>query len=166
VEAFTRHVPTDTVEVGVGELAVATYPQVLVTPALGSCVGVAIYDLSARRGGLAHVMLPRPVAVASHGPAVRFATVAIPELVRLLMEAGSPRHRLRAKIAGGAAMFGSRTSGHVGERNVEEVRRQLTLMGIELVAEDTGKGHARTVELRLDTGDLLIRSYRQGQSVL
>ena len=50
----------------------------------------------------------------------------------------------------------------VGERNVEETKRQLALLSIPIVAEDTGERHARTVELRLDSGVYVVRSYQYG----
>ena len=155
------------VEVGVGELVLAEHPRRLMTPALGSCVGVAIWDSSAHRGGLAHVMLPVPTTSAAAGTTGRFASTAVPELVAMLVESGSLRRRLHAKIAGGAAMFrGEATIAHIGERNVAEAKRQLSLMSVPLVAEDTGETHARTIELSLDTGVLLVRSYRFGDKEL
>lgn len=150
-------------EVGVGELAVAQHPEYLMTPALGSCVGVALYDLALRQGGLAHVMLPTPLESATAGKEWRFASHAIPEMVRRLAEKGSPRRRLQAKIAGGAAMFrGDTVLAGVGERNVAETKNQLRLLNIPLIAEDTGERHARTVELHLDSGLFVVRSYLYG----
>jgi chemotaxis protein CheD len=156
------------VEVGVGELAIASHPNFLLTPALGSCVGVAIYDLTGKRGGLAHVMLPQPLGDAASMPGgFRFASVAVPELVHRLIDAGAHKNGLQAKIAGGAAMFrGDTALSSIGGRNVAEVRRQLELLAVPLVAEDTGESHARTVELHLDTGVLLVRSYQFGEKKL
>jgi chemotaxis protein CheD len=151
------------VQVGVGGYSVAEHPQMLMTPALGSCVGVAIWDPATCRGGLAHVMLPAPVGASVNPCSGRFASWAVPNLVELLVECGSVRRRLRAKIAGGAAMFrGGATVVNVGERNLDEVRHQLKLAHVALVAEDTGGSHARTVELRLDSGLLVVRSYKSG----
>lgn len=154
------------VDVRLGELGIAEHPQRLTTAALGSCVGVALYDLYERRGGLAHIMLPTPSSKAALNGTQRgrFADWAIPELVRQLAQRGSSQRRLQAKIAGGAAMF--RTEGSatisIGDRNITEVKRQLALMSIPLVAEDTGEGHARTVELILDTGEFIVRSCQFG----
>ena len=151
------------VEVGVGELAIARHPRYLMTPALGSCVGLAIYDSHLKQGGLAHVMLPVPLENSASVHAWRFASEAVPELVRRLMDAGSLRRRLVAKLAGGAAMFGGDSIlAGVGERNLQEVKNQLRLLNIPVVAEDTGERHARTVELHLDTGVLTVRSYLYG----
>lgn len=146
-----------------GELAVTEYPNYLMTPALGSCVGVTVYDRLNRRGALAHVMLPRPMDTVASGIATRFASVAVEQLVEELVARGSLRRRLEAKIAGGAAMFrGDARIAAIGERNVAEVRTRLDLMKVPIVAEDVGGSHARTIELRLDSGVLVIRSYLYG----
>lgn len=151
------------VEIGIGELAIAEAPHRIMTPALGSCVGVAIYDPFARRGGLAHIMLPAPTKERQREFVGRFAELAIPELVRMLKDAGSLNRRLQAKIAGGAAMFrGDAMAESVGTRNVAEVKRQLALMSIPILAEDTGEAHARTVELVIETGEFVVRSYQFG----
>lgn len=158
-------VPADggSIEVTLGQLAVAEPPTVLITAALGSCVGVAILDSHTHRGGLAHIMLPSPTSKRHEVMPGRFADWAIPELVRRLQEQGSLKRRLVAKIAGGAAMFRTEGSaGGIGERNIEEVKRQLALMSIPLLSEDTGESHARTVEFVLETGEMLVRSYQFG----
>lgn len=132
------------------------------TPALGSCVGITLWDPLLHVGALGHVMLPaRGDGESANTP--KYAEFAVQEMVRQMVEAGALKRRIQAKIAGGAAMF-SRDSAvaSIGDRNVEEVKRQLALMQIALVAEDTGQGHARTIELVLDTGILLVHSHRYG----
>ncbi len=155
--------PDDTtVLVLTGELAVCEHPKVLVTPALGSCVGVALWDVVSRRGGLAHVMLPTPAESRVHGRPERFAAVAVPKLAEEVA-AGAAARRLVAKIAGGSTMFGADNAlASIGDRNVAEVKNQLALLRIPLLAEDTGGSHARTMELYLDTGVVIVRSYRYG----
>jgi chemotaxis protein CheD len=161
--AGVPHMGENAVIVGVGELAVAEHPRVLVTQALGSCVGVVLWDPVRRAGGMAHIMLPSPGDTASDGQRYRFATTALPALVDMLTEEGSAKRRLVAKIAGGAAMFGFEAgSATIGARNVAQTRLELHDLGIPLRAEDTGGSFARTIELRLDTGILLVRSYVYG----
>ena len=151
------------VSVGVGELAVAIHPNILTTQALGSCVGIALWDPSRQAGGMAHVMLPSSDDTRMAGKMDRFATHAIPALVAMLEAEGSSHRRLIAKIAGGAAMFkGDSMLAGIGARNITEVHKQLQLAGISLNAEDTGGDYARTIELHLDTGILRVRSYQYG----
>jgi chemotaxis protein CheD len=162
-QSARRSSGVDVIEVGIGDIGLATAPTKLITPALGSCVGVAIYDRFAKRGAMAHVMLPLMGAGAGNSASGRFADYAIPMMVQLLREQGSLLSRLEAKIAGGAAMFsGDSTISGIGERNVAEVKRQLKLTSVPLIAEDTGEAHARTVELSLETGELMVRSYQFG----
>jgi chemotaxis protein CheD len=151
------------IEVGIGKLAVAMYPDVLMTLALGSCVGVTLWDPGKRRGGMAHVMLPAKTDTAMVGVETRFATVAVPKMAEKLARLGSPVRRLEAKLAGGAAMFRGDTGlATIGDRNVAEVKAQLARLGIRVVAEDTGSSYARTIELHLDSGSLHVRSYLYG----
>ncbi len=149
--------------VGVGELAVADAPRVLVTQALGSCVGVTLWDPIRHAGGMAHIMLPTIMDTAMPGRPYRFATRAVPTLVDMLADAGSPKRRLVAKLAGGAAMFGSEASiDGIGARNVAQALSEMADLGIPVRAQDTGGAHARTIELHMDTGILLVRSYAFG----
>lgn len=153
----------DLIEIGVGELAVGDLSCRLIAPALGSCVALALWDPVGKQGGMAHIMLPAPAQGIEPASPGRFATYAVAELVRQLEHRGSKRRRLLAKIAGGAAMFrGEAAIANIGRRNIAEVKRQLSLMSIPLVAEDTGEGHARTVELLVDSGVVLVRSYQFG----
>ena len=94
----------------------------------------------------------------------RFATNAVPALVDMLADAGSPKRRLIAKLAGGAAMFGGDTgSGGIGARNVAQTESVTSATwAYRCGREDTGGSHARTIELHLDTGILLVRSYVYG----
>jgi len=150
------------VEVGVSSIELARHPARLMTPALGSCLGITLWDPSLRTGVLAHVMLPAP-GDGTRGASAKYVEFAVPEMVRMMVEAGSFRHRLIAKIAGGAAMF-SRESlvASIGLRNAEEAKRQLALVQVRLAAEDVGQAHARTIELVLNTGILLVHSHRFG----
>jgi chemotaxis protein CheD len=126
-------------------------------------VGVAIYDAQEQRGAMAHIMLPSAADGARDSAPGKFADHAVPEMVRVLLLQGSSHTRLKAKIAGGAAMFQSdRAATGIGERNVAEVKRQLALLSVKLVAEDTGEAHARTVEFAPETGEFVVRSYKFG----
>lgn len=149
--------------VGVGEIASAEDPKVLITQALGSCIGLTLWDPRLRLGGMAHVMLPAAPSGEFTGRRYRFADLAVPELVERMVEDGASRHRLIAKMAGGASMFkGESGLDSIGGRNAAAVLEQLEKCGLLVRAADTGGSHARTIELHLDTGILLVRSYSYG----
>ncbi len=112
---------------------------------------------------MAHVMLPRASDTALDGDPSRFADCGVPRLVEEIQQLGSLRSRLVAKIAGGAAMFrADSVVAGIGERNAAEVRRQLRLLRIPVLAEDTGGSHARTVTLDLRDGTVSVRSIAHG----
>ena len=46
------------IKVGIADMKIARAEGTLITYALGSCVGIAIYDPAIRLGGLLHIMLP------------------------------------------------------------------------------------------------------------
>ena len=47
-----------TITVGISDLNIAKAPDILVTYALGSCVGICLYDPMVKLAGLSHIMLP------------------------------------------------------------------------------------------------------------
>ncbi len=149
--------------VGVGEIDTTLGPAVLITQALGSCVGVALWDPRLHIAGMAHVMLPTALGSDRSGRRHRFADIAIPELVERMIDIGAGGRRLVAKLAGGASMFSGESGiDTIGDRNVAAVRAQLERAGVPVVASDTGGSHARTIELSPGTGILLVRSYTYG----
>lgn len=146
------------------DLNVAVEPDVLRTVGLGSCVGVAIVDLTVKVGGLAHVMLPNAAAQTVENPA-KYADTAIPLLVKKMQEKGAVVSRMVAKIAGGAQMFSTLTQSdliRIGPRNVEAVKEALTLLRIPLRSEDTGGNSGRTIDFSPVDGMLTIRTVSQG----
>ena len=50
----------------------------------------------------------------------------------------------------------------VGDRNVEAVKAKLKLLGIPIVASDTGLNYGRTIEFYSSTGVLLIKAVGKG----
>ncbi|MCM8812695.1 MAG: chemotaxis protein CheD [Candidatus Omnitrophica bacterium] len=161
--------PEQEVHVGIAELKTARPPLVLVTLGLGSCVGVALYDATAKIAGLAHIMLPDIDQVRNQANRGKFANTAIVDLVELMSAAGADKRRLKAKIAGGAHMFGfvrSESIFNIGNRNVEKVKETLNAMNIRLMAEDTGGNYGRSVYLFAENGNFVIRSVAHGESVL
>ena len=151
--------------VGISDLKIAKDPDVLITYALGSCVGTCLYDSALRLAGLSHVLLPESSICKEDNNVMKYADTAISELVRKLEAAGASRYRLTAKIAGGAKMFAT-TGTSMGDRNVIAVKAELQRLCIPLIGEDTGSNYGRTVEFHPDDGSVLIKSVMHGNSRL
>ncbi|NYT05420.1 MAG: chemotaxis protein CheD [Methanomicrobiales archaeon] len=124
---------------------------------LGSCVAVILYDPRNRIGAVAHVMLPE-----SGGKCDRpgkYADTAIPLLMNEMIQNGSVRRSLVAKIAGGSSMFQNFSGNlNIGDRNVAAIRQILESFGIPLVAEDTGGTVGRSIQFfPLEGGGVRVR---------
>lgn len=140
----------------IGRWAVASAPARLQT-LLGSCVGVVLHDRTAKRGGLAHIVLPNSRGAADHPG--KYADTSIPGLVEDLAKLGPPvsRTRLAAKIVGGSSMFRTGESGNIGEANQVAVERILGDLGITILARDLGGGSGRRIVFDIATGLVLIK---------
>ncbi|MCI5621827.1 MAG: chemotaxis protein CheD [Lachnospiraceae bacterium] len=159
----------EVVKVGMADLNICKAPDVIITLGLGSCIGIAVYDPTSKVGGLAHIMLPDSTKMKNNANIAKFADTGIVELVRRMEEAGAVRHRMVAKIAGGAKMFevsGKSDVGSIGEKNAIAARETLQQLGIPLLAEDTGLNYGRTVELHCDNGDFLIKSVGKPEKII
>ena len=121
---------------------------VLVTLGLGSCVAIMLHDPVARIGGMAHVLLPSKSLSRDQDNPAKFPETAVPFLVQRLVAAGAERHRLVAKLAGGASMFAQlMTPGTIqmGERNIAAARAALRTAAIPIVGEAVGGDRGRSV---------------------
>ena len=140
--------------IGIGEYAVANNPTVLVTIGLGSCVGVCVRDKYNRIGGMIHVMLPE--SKDNSKKMSKYADPGIKLMIDEMIKKGADIQNFEAKIAGGASMFQAK-GFDIGERNVKKVKEVLRALHISIVAEDTGKNRARSIEFHIDTGDLFVK---------
>ncbi len=151
---------------GMGEIKVAHGEGVLGCIGLGSCVGVVLYDPATGKGALAHVMLPEPPGGEPDETPGKYATTAVPALLK---ELGTPAYalsRLRAILIGGAELFQNRQHTlQIGRRNVEQLRRLLDAHRIPIIFEDTGGHQGRSFELDLATGQLTLRVVGQAPVV-
>ena len=133
----------------------------IITYALGSCIGIALYDPMIKLGALVHIMLPERVN--SDANIFKYADTGVRETLRKLYAYGAVKHRLTAKIAGGAKMFDmkgkSSAMGNIGERNAQMVKRVLMQEGIRIVKEDTGANYARTMSIDLASGMVLVKTF-------
>lgn len=156
--------------VGIAELRVSDDPdEVLVTHALGSCLGIVVWDPVVQVGGLLHVMLPTsdndPVRAQSD-PA-RFVDSGVPTLFRACYALGARKERMITRVAGGAAMAaeGRPDRFQIGKRNYLQLRSVLWKAGVLLANQDVGGQVSRTVWFNVGSGEMTIRSGRS-ESIL
>lgn len=155
------------ITIGIGDLKVCKAPDVLITYALGSCVGVCLLDPAVGVGGLSHIMLPESNAQSAEATPMRFADTALPILIQQMERMGALKSRMKAKIAGGATMFATASDKfNIGERNVEAVKKFLSANRIPILAQDTGLDYGRTQLFYPATGAMEIRAAAKGNKIL
>ena len=151
------------IAVGLGEIRVSRDPDaVLVSFGLGSCVAVCAYDLSARVGGMMHVVLP----YCSNKESARkfpgkYADIGMPTLIREMENCGAVRTRIRVKLAGGASVIHAATFDgllDMGQKNVVAVRAALEREGVPVMSFDTGGNRGRSVWMLVGTGAMTVRT--------
>ena len=130
----------DKITVGIADMKIAQGSGILITYALGSCIGLCFHDPRLKLGALLHIMLPLNMETEAKG---------------------ASKSRMTVKIAGGAKMFevNGGNLGNIGQRNIESVHLILRKEGIRLMAEDVGGTVARTLLFDVVSGQGCIRSY-------
>jgi len=145
--------------VGVADMKVsAERGDLIITHALGSCLGVVVHDPVACVGGLLHVMLPLstidPVK-ADRNPFM-FVDTGFPKLLIECFKTGAQKERLEIRVAGGADSHESLFQ--IGKRNLIILRKLLWKNGLLLKSYDVGGGNSRTMSLEIGTGKVTIKS--------
>ena len=114
------------ITIGIADMKLAKGEGMLVTYALGSCIGICLHDPAIKLGALVHIMLPINME-AGRTNVMKYADTGIKETLKQMEAMGARRNRITAKIAGGAKMFetGSTSLGNIGQRNIESVNTIL-----------------------------------------
>lgn len=154
--------------IGISDWKVGRGDDVLVTYALGSCIGTCLYDKTTGIAGLSHIMLPDSTAIIDgHQTRMKFADTALPDMVDRMRAMGANTLALRAKIAGGAVMFQTANSRfNIGERNIEAVKAALAKLRIPILAQDVGLNYGRTMTFWAENGAVEISSTVMGKKML
>ncbi|MBN1942050.1 MAG: chemotaxis protein CheD [Phycisphaerae bacterium] len=148
--------------VGVADMKLSNQSgDVVVTHALGSCLGVSVYDPQAHVGGILHVMMP----VSSVNPdkaklnPFMFVDTGLPAFFKKLYSLGAQKKRLIVKVAGGANLQnGNSDRFAIGKRNYISLKKVFWKNGVLIQAEDVGGDKARTMYLHIDSGRVRLTS--------
>jgi chemotaxis protein CheD len=146
--------------VAVGDMKIGQEVDTIVTHALGSCLGLMVYDPVAKVGGLLHAMLPMSKINPDKAKAnpFMFVDTGVPNLFKSLYEIGGQKSRMVIKAAGCGNPLGKNEMFKIGERNYTVLKKLLWKNNILLGAEDVGGSASRTVYLDLATGQIEISS--------
>lgn len=158
---------SEQIKVGMADYKLGRAPNRLITLGLGSCIGITIYVRKMKIGAMAHIMLPKNSDPEKRS--LKFADIAIEDMINELYKMGVKISDMEAKIAGGAKMFSFNSSDEkssIGYRNAVSVKNILSEMRINIVAEDVGGTMGRTIELDLESGELKIKTIGQDIKII
>jgi chemotaxis protein CheD len=139
-----------------GEYHVSGDRALSITTLLGSCVAACIHDPAAAVGGMNHFLLPGDEAasplVARHG-------VHLMELlINGLLKKGASRHRLEAKLFGGARTM--QGLGEIGITNARFAQEFLKREGIAVTGGSLGGETGRRIQFWPASGRVMQKLVR------
>jgi len=149
--------------VQVGDMKVGVKGDEIVTHALGSCLGLMVYDPAAHVGGMLHAMLPLSKINPQKAEAnpYMFVDKGVPILFKEVYGLGGQKERLIVKAAGCGSPIGKNEMFKIGERNYTVLKKLLWKNGVLLKAEEIGGSMSRTVYFDISTGRVTIKNGRQ-----
>jgi len=151
--------------VGVADMKVSNDPgTTLITYSLGSCIGIAIYDGTARVGGILHYMLPESSIAeekARKNPFM-FGNTGIPLLFKEAYKYGAKKNRLRVIVVGGAEILDQKGMFNIGKRNYAIVRKMFWKNNVIVDFEEVGGNVNRTLKLEIESGGIYLKTAGRG----
>jgi len=135
-----------------GTFSIRTTQAGFLTAALGSAVGLALYDRTAGVGGIASFLLARPVGSQHTEQPEKFVETGLPLFIAELQAKGAEIDRLEAAVAGGSLQLQGASCNDLGQWSefaVDALMEQLSKRRIPLAAIEVGG--LRPLSLLLDT---------------
>jgi len=149
--------------VGVADIKISEDDtDLLITYALGSCLGITVYDYRAKRGALLHCMLPESninKEKAAGNPYV-YVDSGMKNMLENFYRKGSRKRDLIIRVAGGSSskMNEEEDFFQIGRRNFVSLRKYLWDEGLMLKSYDVGGYGSRTVTLEIANGKMIVKS--------
>jgi chemotaxis protein CheD len=143
--------------VGVSDLKVSeSLHEIIITHALGSCLGITAYDPVAKVGGMVHVMLPLSKTdpeKAKLKPAM-YVDTGLALLLDEVYNLGAQKKNLEITVAGGASMKKNKEDDYfkIGKRNFTVLRKLLWKNGFIIANQSVGGSISRTMTLSIVDG--------------
>jgi chemotaxis protein CheD len=146
--------------VGVGDMIVSnSETDTIITYALGSCLGVTIYDSVARVGGMLHAMLPdssiskKNVELNIH----KYVNTGIPALFKAAYDLGAKKSRIKLKMAGCSQILDESNFFNIGEKNYAAARKLLWKNNMMIESEYCDKSESITLAIDIINGEVIMK---------
>jgi chemotaxis protein CheD len=152
--------------VGMADMQVINAPgATLITYALGSCIGVTLYDPLVKVGGLLHFMLPESQLdpqKAQRNPWM-FADTGIPLFFEEAYKLGGEKKRMVVTVTGGSQLMDDPGYFNIGKRNYLTLRKIFWANNVLIHSEAVGGNVNRTVRLEISTGEVWVKTSGEGE---
>lgn len=133
-----------------GDYFVSKDPNLMISTILGSCVAACLFDPIARIGGMNHFLLPGETTTRKNHVDHSLGVHLMELLINGLLVQGADRHRLQAKLFGGARTI--KGLADIGARNASFAQEFLVREEITLLPGSLGGANGRRVEFWPTTG--------------
>ena len=123
-------------------------------------------------GGMLHALLPTDThhgALHHQSKPTKYVDTGVALLSAAFQTRGGRRHRTHAYLCGGARMLsapGFEDVSDIGDRNIQAARSALIAARYAITAEATGGRAGRTVRFSIATGEITIKTLKQGEWIL
>ena len=151
---YDPHFQKDIVTIHPGEYY-STDEDIYIATVLGSCISIALFDMTIHLGGLNHFMLPKSgreeVPTEDEG---RFGNFAVE-----LLKKGAKHENLRAKVFGGGNVLetSSTKMSMTGINNINFALSYLETERIPIVVNDTGGIFPRKIYFHPQTSKVYLK---------
>ncbi|MCP4218032.1 MAG: chemotaxis protein CheD [bacterium] len=146
--------------VSIADLKVSTNPEdTIITYALGSCLGLTIYDPVAKVAGMLHAMLADS-SLMRHKPEInpyKFVNTGIPALFKAAYKLGAKKSSIQVKMAGCSSIMDDNGVFNIGKRNYAATRKILWKNNVMIEAEHCRKSDSITLSINVGTGEVSMK---------
>jgi chemotaxis protein CheD len=145
--------------VDVSAMALSRDPsETIRTYALGSCIGVTLYDPVHQIGGILHFQLPLPPPNLILKNIYMYGNTGIPQFINEAYELGARKEHLQICLVGGSQTKQDNDLFKIGYKNYLIAKRILAKNKFSTFAEDVGGEKPRTLSLQINNGEVSIQS--------
>ncbi len=148
------------INIDIGDYYASNKPTIIST-ILGPCVAACLYDPVKRIGGMNHIFLPGKADLNYSNASSRYSINAMELLTNKVIQEGGSRHRLLAKVFGGAHLLQAFTKEDgIGEKISTFVIEFLHAARIRIIGSDLGGKECRKIYFHTDTGAVFLKRLR------
>jgi chemotaxis protein CheD len=142
--------------------------DIIITYALGSCLGLVVFDPRLKIGGILHAMLPEGKEKRSEPDfnPYKYVDTGVPLLFKECYKFGATKRSLKIYAFGCANMTKASSAFlNIGDRNYAALNKILWKNNAMIDKEDIGGDKSRTIELMLSEGIVNLKDGRNVKEI-